>query len=231
MHIHGLQKLTLLDYPGHTACTVFTGGCNYRCPFCHNATLVLRPAEQPLIPAEEVLSFLKKRQGLLDGVCITGGEPTLEKGLGDFAAQVKELGFAVKLDSNGNRPEVLRALVERSLVDYVAMDIKSCRENYGRLIGLPGYDTAAVEESAAFLMEGHVDFEFRTTVVKEFHSAEDFERIGQWLRGEEKYFLQCFKDSGDILGSGCSAFTKSGMESLQRAVLPYIPNTYLRGVD
>lgn len=231
MHIHGLQKLTLLDYPGHTACTVFTGGCNYRCPFCHNATLVLRPAEQPLIPADEVLSFLKKRQGLLDGVCITGGEPTLEKGLADFAAQVKELGFAVKLDSNGSRPEVLRELVERSLVDYVAMDIKSSRENYGRLIGLPHYDTAHVEESAAFLMEGRVDFEFRTTVVKEFHSAEDFERIGQWLRGGEKYFLQCFKDSGDILGSGCSAFGKSEMERLRQAVLPYIPNTCLRGVD
>lgn len=231
MHIHGLQKLTLLDYPGHTACTVFTGGCNYRCPFCHNATLVLRPTEQPLIAVEEVLSFLRKRQGLLDGVCITGGEPTLEKGLADFCAQVKELGFALKLDSNGSRPEVLRSLIEKKLVDYVAMDIKSCRENYGRLIGIPDYDTSAVEESAAFLMEGHVDFEFRTTVVKEFHCAEDFERIGQWLRGEERYFLQCFKDSGDILGSGCSACTKSEMEALREAVLPYIPNTHLRGVD
>ena len=231
MHIHGLQKLTLLDYPGHTACTVFTGGCNYRCPFCHNASLVLRPTEQPLIAAEEVLSFLRKRQGLLDGVCITGGEPTLEKGLEGFCAAVKELGFALKLDSNGSRPEVLRELIEKHLVDYVAMDIKSSRENYGRLIGLPGYDTAAVEESAALLMEGRVDFEFRTTAVKEFHCAEDFERIGQWLQGEEKYFLQCFKDSGDILGSGCSAFTKNEMESLRQAVLPYIPNTCLRGVD
>ena len=231
MHIHGLQKLTLLDYPGHTACTVFTGGCNYRCPFCHNASLVLRPAEQPLIAPEEVLSFLRKRQGLLDGVCITGGEPTLEKGLEGFCAAVKELGFALKLDSNGSRPEVLRGLIEKGLVDYIAMDIKSCRENYGRLIGIPDYDTAAVEESAALLMEGRVDFEFRTTAVKEFHSAEDFERIGQWLKGEEKYFLQCFKDSGDILDSGCSAFTKNEMESLREAVLPYIPNTCLRGVD
>ena len=231
MHIHGLQKLTLLDYPGRTACTVFTGGCNYRCPFCHNASLVLRPTEQPLIAAEEVLSFLRKRQGLLDGVCITGGEPTLEKGLGDFCAAVKDLGFALKLDSNGSRPEVLRALIEKNLVDYIAMDIKSCRENYGRLIGIPDYDTAAVEESVALLMEGHVDFEFRTTVVKEFHRAEDFERIGRWLRGEEKYFLQAFKDSGDILSGGCSAFTKNEMESLREAVLPYIPNTHLRGVD
>ena len=231
MHIHGLQKLTLLDYPGHTACTVFTGGCNYRCPFCHNASLVLRPTEQPTIAAEEVLSFLRKRQGLLDGVCITGGEPTLEKGLADFCAAVKELGFALKLDSNGSRPEVLRELIEKDLVDYIAMDIKSSRENYGKLVGIPGYDTAKVEESAALLMEGRVDFEFRTTVVKEFHSVEDFERIGQWLRGEEKYFLQCFKDSGDILGSGCSAFTKSEMESLRDAVLPFIPNTHLRGVD
>ena len=231
MHIHGLQKLTLLDYPGHTACTVFTGGCNYRCPFCHNASLVLHPTEQPLIAPEEVLSFLKKRQGLLDGVCITGGEPTLEKGLGDFCAAVKDLGFALKLDSNGSRPEVLRELIDKKLVDYIAMDIKSSRENYGALVGFPGYDTAPVEESAALLMEGRVDFEFRTTVVKEFHSAEDFERIGQWLRGGEKYFLQCFKDSGDILGSGCSAFGKDEMEHLREAVLPYIPNTHLRGVD
>lgn len=231
MHIHGLQKLTLLDYPGHTACTVFTGGCNYRCPFCHNATLVLRPAEQPLIPAEEVLAFLRKRQGLLDGVCITGGEPTLEKGLADFAARVKELGFALKLDSNGSRPEVLRSLVENGLVDYVAMDIKSCRENYGRLVGIPGYDSAPVEESAAFLMEGRVDFEFRTTVVRELHSAGDFERIGRWLAGPQKYFLQAFKDSGDILGGSFHGYGKTEMEAFRELLLPHIPDTRLRGVD
>jgi len=231
MHIHGLQKLTLLDYPGHTACTVFTGGCNYRCPFCHNATLVLRPTEQPLIGPDEVLGFLKKRQGLLDGVCITGGEPTLEAGLPDFAARIKELGFAVKLDSNGSRPEALRELVEKKLVDYVAMDIKSSRENYGRLVGLPGYDTAPVAESAAYLMEGRVDFEFRTTVVRELHTAEDFERIGQWLQGGEKYFLQAFKDSGDILGGSFHAYGRAEMEAFREQLLPYIPDTFLRGVD
>ena len=162
------------------------------------------------------------RVGLLEGGTMT---------LADFAARVKELGFALKLDSNGSRPAVLRELVEKELVDYVAMDIKSSRENYGKLVGIAGFDTAAVEESTAYLMEGHVDFEFRTTVVKGLHSAEDFVRIGQWLQGGEKYFLQSFKDSGDILGGVFSACSPDEMHAMRAAVLPYIPNTSLRGAD
>ena len=209
----GLQKLTLLDYPGKVACTLFTRGCNFRCPFCHNASLVVRADEQPTYTNDEILAFLKKRQGILDGVAITGGEPTLMSGLYDFIVQVKEMEYSVKLDSNGTRPEVLKKLVMNGLVDYVAMDIKNSPEKYAYTCGLTeSYDLSKIEESKNFLMEGHVDFEFRTTVAKPFHTEEDFYKIGEWLKGSEKYFLQQFKDSGDIIGQEISSFNESEME-------------------
>ena len=227
----GLQKLTLLDYPGKVACTLFTRGCNFRCPFCHNASLVVRADEQPTYTNDEILAFLKKRQGILDGVAITGGEPTLMSGLYDFIVQVKEMGYSVKLDTNGSRPDVLRDLVEHSLVDYVAMDIKNSPEKYAYTCGLPeSYDLSKIEESKNFLMEGHVDFEFRTTVAKPFHTEEDFYKIGEWLKGSEKYFLQQFKDSGDIIGQEISSFNESEMEKFLNVLLPFVPNTQLRGV-
>ena len=227
----GLQKLTLLDYPGKVACTLFTRGCNFRCPFCHNASLVVRADEQPTYTNDEILAFLKKRQGILDGVAITGGEPTLMSGLYDFIVQVKEMEYSVKLDSNGTRPEVLKKLVMNGLVDYVAMDIKNSPEKYAYTCGLPeSYDLSKIEESKNFLMEGHVDFEFRTTVAKPFHTEEDFYKIGEWLKGSEKYFLQQFKDSGDIIGQEISSFNESDMEKFLNVLLPFVPNTQLRGV-
>ena len=227
----GLQKLTLLDYPGKVACTLFTRGCNFRCPFCHNASLVVRADEQPTYTNDEILAFLKKRQGILDGVAITGGEPTLMSGLYDFIVQVKEMGYSVKLDSNGTRPEVLKNLVMNGLVDYVAMDIKNSPEKYAYTCGLPeSYDLSKIEESKNFLMEGHVDFEFRTTVAKPFHTEEDFYKIGEWLKGSEKYFLQQFKDSGDIIGQEISSFNESEMEKFLNVLLPFVPNTQLRGM-
>ena len=227
----GLQKLTLLDYPGKVACTLFTRGCNFRCPFCHNASLVVRADEQPTYTNDEILAFLKKRQGILDGVAITGGEPTLMSGLYDFIVQVKEMEYSVKLDSNGTRPEVLKKLVMNGLVDYVAMDIKNSPEKYAYTCGLTeSYDLSKIEESKNFLMEGHVDFEFRTTVAKPFHTEEDFYKIGEWLKGSEKYFLQQFKDSGDIIGQEISSFNESEMEKFLNVLLPFVPNTQLRGV-
>ena len=227
----GLQKLTLLDYPGKVACTLFTRGCNFRCPFCHNASLVVRADEQPTYTNDEILAFLKKRQGILDGVAITGGEPTLMSGLYDFIVQVKEMEYSVKLDSNGTRPEVLKKLVMNGLVDYVAMDIKNSPEKYAYTCGLPeSYDLSKIEESKNFIMEGHVDFEFRTTVAKPFHTEEDFYKIGEWLKGSEKYFLQQFKDSGDIIGQEISSFNESEMEKFLNVLLPFVPNTQLRGV-
>ena len=227
----GLQKLTLLDYPGKVACTLFTRGCNFRCPFCHNASLVVRAEEQQTYTNEEILAFLKKRLGILDGVAITGGEPTLMSGLYDFIAQVKDMGYSVKLDSNGTRPEVLKKLVLNGLVDYVAMDIKNSPEKYAYTCGLPSsYDLSKIEESKNFLMEGHVDFEFRTTVAKPFHTEEDFYKIGEWIKGSEKYFLQQFKDSGDIIGQEIFSFNENEMEKFLNVLLPFVPNAQLRGV-
>ncbi len=231
MRIHGLQKLTLLDFPGHTACTVFTRRCNFRCPFCQNASLVLRPESQPVIPEEVFFAFLRKRQGLLDGVAVTGGEPTLQPDLPDFLRKVRALGYAVKLDTNGALPGVLRSLLEEGLLDYAAMDIKSSPEGYGRCTGVDGNMVERVRESAALLEESGVPHEFRTTAVKPLHSPADFEAIGRWLRGTERYFIQSFEDSGDILGGGMEAFSREELEELLGAVRPFIPNAALRGVD
>ena len=227
----GLQKLTLLDYPGRVACTLFTRGCNFRCPFCHNASLVVRAEEQKSYENTEIIAFLKKRQGILDGVAITGGEPTLMPGIYDFIKEVKGLGYSVKLDTNGTRPDVLKKLVNDNLLDYVAMDIKNSPEKYAFTCGLTdSYDLSKIEESIDFLMGGSVDFEFRTTVAKPFHAEEDFVKIGEWLKGEEKYFLQQFKDSGDIIGDEISGYSDSEMQDFLGILLPFVPNAQLRGV-
>ena len=231
MVISGLQKLTLLDYPGHTACTVFTPRCNWRCPFCHNASLVLSPDSQPVIEEADFFSFLEKRRGLLDGVAVTGGEPTLYADLPDFLRRIKDMGFAVKLDTNGTHPAMLRAILDEGLADYVAMDVKAGRDNYPSVTGTLRPGLEAVEESASMLMGGRTDFEFRTTVVKELHTAEDFRDIAAWLAGEEKYFLQAFKDSGDILAGDFTACTRAEMEAFRAAVLPLIPHTEIRGME
>lgn len=230
MRIHGLQKLTLLDYPEKVACTVFTAGCNFRCPFCHNASLVVHIPEETEIEEAEFFRFLKKRQGILDGVCITGGEPLLQNELESFIRRIKGLGYAVKLDTNGSFPERLKYLVKEQLIDYVAMDIKNSLEKYAVTVGINEADLEAVQESVAFLKEGHVPYEFRTTVTKNFHQAEDFEKIGQWIQGTEKYFLQFFFDSGDLIGSEMAGYEKEEMESFLEKVKQYIPQAQLRGV-
>ena len=227
----GLQKLTLLDFPGYVACTLFTRGCNMRCPFCHNASLVVRADEQKPYTHEEIMYFLKKRQRVLDGVAITGGEPTLMPYLPEFMAEVRELGYKIKLDTNGTRPDALRSIIERGLADYVAMDIKNCKEKYGETVGFDSsYDLSPIEESIAILMENKVDFEFRTTVSKTFHTPDDIQKIGEWLAGEENFFLQQFKDSGDVIGDGIEGYDESEMKALLDKILPFVPNAQLRGV-
>ena len=228
MKIGGLQKTTLLDYPGKVACTVFTPGCNFRCPFCHNGSLVLGGEEE--LSEEELLGFLKKRRGILDGVCMTGGEPLLQLGLADFLSRVKELGYAVKLDTNGSFPERLRRAVSGGLVDYVAMDIKNSPEKYAETVGVPDFDLGPVRESAAYLLSGATDYEFRTTVVREFHEASDFERIGAWIAGAPRYFLQSFKDSGDLLGEGMTAYPPEDLHAFAAIANKYV-RTELRGVE
>ena len=230
MDIQGLQKMTLLDWPGKVACTVFLGGCDFRCPFCHNSELLSGP--MPILMDQEgLLEFLRKRQGLLDGVCVTGGEPLLRPGLPGLLDGIKNLGFPVKLDTNGNHPDRLVRLWEQGLVDYVAMDVKAAPEKYAAAVGLPACDLAPVRESAALLMEGAVDFEFRTTVVEQLHAPEDFDAVGRWLRGEEKYFLQAFRDSGDLIRPGMKGCSRERMQAMLERLRLYVPRAELRGVD
>lgn len=231
MLLKGLQKLTLLDFPGKIAATVFAGGCNFRCPFCHNASLVIgkRLTETPSLTEEEFFSFLKKRRGMLEGVCVSGGEPTLYRDLNSFLYNIKELGYLVKLDTNGYRPKALREAVEGGLVDYVAMDIKNSKESYARTVGLEKFDIAPICESVDFLMSGTVDFEFRTTLVRELHTPRDMYSIATWIKGEEKYFLQSFADSGDLLSSGLSGYDKKETEDLLNIIKVYVKNAQIRG--
>ena len=231
MRIGGLQKLTLLDYPGKVACTVFLSGCDLRCPYCHNPGLVLpEQSEGSEIPEAEVLSFLERRKGKLDGVCITGGEPTLQPELPEFLEKLRRLGYAVKLDTNGYRPDVLRGMVEAGLVDYAAMDIKNSRAKYAEACGLDKPDVAKIEQSAAFLMEGRIPYEFRTTVVRELHSFADFEAIGRWLDGARAYYLQSYVDSEDILVPGFTAYGKDELETFRALLAPRFGVVGIRGV-
>ena len=227
MKINGLLKLTLLDFPGKTACTVFFGGCNFRCPFCHNAGLVRGEGEN--ISEEEFFKFLRKREGILDGVAITGGEPLLQKDIVEFIRKIKEMDYQVKLDTNGSFPEKLKALVKEGLIDYVAMDIKSSPEGYSRAAGCK-IDMEKIKESVDFLLSGAVDYEFRTTVAKGAVLPEDMEGIGKLILGAKRYFLQGFVDSGDILGEGCGPYEKEEMEEMLKTVKKYVPTAELRGM-
>lgn len=231
MHFCGMNKTTLLDYPGHVAATLFTGGCNMRCPFCQNSGLVLAPGDQPEISEREVLDFLEKRKGILEGVCITGGEPTLQADLGAFIRRVRELGYLVKLDTNGYRPQVLRQLLEEGLLDYVAMDIKASRERYGGASGLPQVELPLIEESVQLLKNSRIPYEFRTTVVKGIHSPEEFTAIGQWLQGSRAYYLQNYRDSEQVMQPGFEAYDRRELEEMRERAAQYVPHTALRGVD
>ena len=230
MKIRGLQKLTLLDFPGKTGCTVFLGGCNFRCPFCQNSELIMPGVDAYELAEDEFFAFLKKRSGILDGVCVSGGEPLINKDVEDFIAEIKDMGYLVKLDTNGTFPEKLRILGERGLVDYVAMDIKNSQEKYAETVGLPSFDITPVCESAGYLMNGSLDFEFRTTVVRELHSAEDFEKIGEWLQGNEKFFLQQFTDSQFVLQKGLSAYEPDELRAMADILRSHIPATKVRGI-
>ncbi len=231
MLVSGLQKLTLLDYPGTVACTVFTGGCNFRCPFCHNAPLVLPERLARDTDEEAVLSFLKKRVGVLDGVAITGGEPLLNRDMPDFLSKIRSLGYRIKLDSNGSFPDRLIEIVNAGLVDRVAMDIKNSPSLYPMTAGVEKLDMAAIERSKNFLLEGHVDYEFRTTVVKGIHTKESLMEAARWIEGAKEYYLQQFKDSGDVISiDGLTSFDEKEMHELADAVRPIVPAVQVRGV-
>ena len=233
MNIAGLQKMTLLDYPGKVACTVFLPGCNFRCPFCHNSELLGGGGEAVMTDAE-LLVFLKKRQGILEGVCITGGEPTLQKELPDLLRRIKELGYPVKLDTNGYRPQVLQALVEEGLVDYVAMDVKNGPDAYAETAGVL-LELSKIEQSLAFLLEGKVDYELRTTVVHPLHSAASIQDMAQWLeklQGKSKFrklFLQSFVDRDTVLFSGLEAPGDEKLEEYRKILGNSAETVQIRG--
>lgn len=229
MLIKGLQKLTLLDYPGKMACTVFTAGCNFRCPFCHNASLVTNIDEER-ISEEEFFNFLQKRQGIIDGVCVTGGEPTLQPDLKEFLKKIKSLGYSVKLDTNGYRPDALKDVVNSGLVDYVAMDIKNSQSKYALTCGLESMDMTKINDSVEFLMSGVVDYEFRTTIVKELHNEDDIQDIVSWIKGAKKYFLQGFTDSGDLICTGYSGYDKTELQKLLNIAKNHFETVELRGI-
>lgn len=232
MTIHGFQKLTLLDFPGKTACTVFTGGCNLRCPFCHNGDLVLHPAQFPVISEDEVFALLEKRKHTLEGVCITGGEPMLQKDLPFFCEKIKAMGFAVKIDTNGFFPMQLKYIVNSGLADYVAMDVKNTWEKYPETVGLPGLDVTKAQESVAFLKTCGIPHEFRTTVCRPYHETADLVAIATMLGADQPYFLQGFKASDALLGgSTCQGFSPSEMKAMLEAARAVHPLVSLRGVD
>ena len=221
--------MTLLDWPGKVACTVFLGGCDFRCPFCHNSELLSGP--MPILMDQEgLLEFLRKRQGLLDGVCVTGGEPLLRPGLPGLLDGIKNLGFPVKLDTNGNHPDRLVRLWEQGLVDYVAMDVKNSSERYPETVGVPGLDLTPVRDSVAWLLEGHVEYEFRTTAVRQLHDAASFQAIGRWLQGARRYYIQNFVDRDTVLQAGLSGFEKAELEAFASLVRPFVERVEVRGV-
>lgn len=232
MRIQGFNKTTLLDYPKHLASTIFIGGCNMRCPFCHNSSLVLHPEAVPAIPVDDVLSHLNKRKNVLDGVCITGGEPTLfADELTQLIKSIKDLGLKIKLDTNGTNPALLKNLVDNKLIDYIALDIKNSRENYGLSIGIKNYNTNKVNESVKYLLKSPIEYEFRTTIVKEHHTSRDILSIGQWIKGANSYYLQSYKDSEDIISPGLHSHSKDTLETFAQLLAPYINKVELRGVD
>ena len=228
MKLHGLQKMTLLDFPEHVACTIFLGGCDFRCPFCHNYELIDGTA-QPVMDEEEFLSFLSKRKGLLDGVAITGGEPCLHKDLPDLLKRIREMGFAVKLDTNGYHPDLLQKILEEHLVDYAAMDIKNSPDKYARTAGLDSIDLGRIRRSISLLMDSGIDFEFRTTVVEPLHEEEDFYGIGELIKGAECHFLQSFTDRDSVPFEGFRAPDPEKLLTYQKILQGYVKKVRIRG--
>lgn len=235
MLILGLSKTTLLDYPGSVAATLFTGGCNFRCPFCHNGNIVRK--DKFLIPLleEEIFSFLQKRRNVLTGVCITGGEPTLHPDLPELITQIKKLGYLVKLDTNGTNPQMLHDLIHAGLIDYCAMDIKNSPEKYGATTGFSTdhskFDLTDIESSVRIIMhQKQIPYEFRTTIVREFHDEADILAIAQWISDAKAYFLQSYTDSDGVLCKGFHAHSEETLQAYAALCRQFVPNTILRGV-
>ena len=229
MDIYGLEKLSLVDYDGFVAATVFTGSCNFKCGFCHNSALVLDYKTLPPIPESEILAYLKKRKGILEGLCITGGEPTLNPDLPDFIKKVKDIGYSVKVDTNGTNPEMVKLLVKEGLADYFAVDIKNDRAHYAEIIGFKTFDTQKIEQTVEFLLSGKVGYEFRTTLIEKYHKAENIRRIGEWIKGADKYFMQKFKSGDNCIAQNLSPVSEEKAKDFAEIIRPFVKSVGLRG--
>ena len=230
MTISGMQKLTLLDYPGNTACLIFTQGCNFRCPFCHNKDLLENENNNEIVEEQDVFAYLEKRKGLLDGVCITGGEPLLQRDIESFIAKVKSMGYKVKLDTNGSSPSKLKKLIDNDLVDYVAMDIKNDFLNYDKTSGIERINIENIKRSINILENSSIEYEFRTTVVRELHNLIQLEKICEYLGPNVKYYIQNYKDCNTVLQGGLSGFAKEELLSIQDKLKMTNPNVMVRGI-
>ena len=229
MLLYGLEKLSLVDYDGKVAATVFTGACNFKCGFCHNGPLVNDVDSLNTFSEDDILSYFSARKNILDGVCITGGEPTLHKDLPFFIEKIKKIGLSVKLDTNGTNPEMIKSLFDSGLCDYFAMDIKNDKETYAKTIGLPKYDTSKIEKSVDFFLTGKADYEFRTTLINEYHKKENMEKIAVWIKGAKKYFLQKFKEVDTCLTHDLSGVPEDTAKEFVEVISPYVPSVKLRG--
>lgn len=230
MVFHGFQKMTMLDFPGYVACTVFTPGCNFRCPFCHNSLLVTKVNENEIYSEDEILAYLRKRNGVIDGICISGGEPLMHDDIFDFVKKVKETGMLVKIDTNGSFPDKLKKLIDSGNIDYVAMDIKNCPEKYSVTTGIQDFDFSPVRKSIELLLEGKIAYEFRTTVVKELHTPQDMVEIGELIKGADRYFIQHFIESESNIQQGLTPLDREEMENLRNFVVRFVKNAELRGI-
>lgn len=229
MKIQGFQKLTLLDYPGNISCVVFTGGCDFRCPFCHNAALVTQKNEE-IIEEQEIFDYLDKRKHVLNSICITGGEPLIQKDIIPFIKKLKDKNLKIKLDTNGNNPKVLKELIDNNLIDYVAMDIKNSKEKYGLTIGLNNFNIKNVDESIHLLLQNKIDYEFRTTVVFEFHQKKDFVEIAEWIKGCKKYILQQFEYNGNLITEGLNQHSIETISKFKEILEEKLDNVEIRGL-
>jgi pyruvate formate lyase activating enzyme len=228
MNICGLEKMSLVDYDGLVASTVFTGGCNFKCGFCHNSALVINANNLQTIPEEEVISYLKKRVGIVDGLCVSGGEPTLQKDLPNFLEKVKEIGLKIKLDTNGTRPDLIKYFHQSGLVDYFAMDIKNDKDNYAKIIGFDSYNTLKVEQSVEYFLKSNADYEFRTTLISEYHSIENIKAIAEWIKGAKKYFLQKFRNGENCILTNLNEVPLETAKEYLKILSPYIQKVSLR---